>query len=130
MLYEWKLVDTKTCLLCKTVDETLLHLFTDCTMVKSITDDIIRCTGANFAVNESYVLHVNHEDLSCVQFYIMCMLQWTIWSARNLCSLKSVPVSITSLKSRLINSVTSHLNILWLKHKSNKTQKRFLTNYC
>ena len=130
ILYDWKLVDTRTCLLCKTSDETLSHLFTDCTITTLFTVEALQVVNTDITLNDSYVLHTNHEQLSYIQFYIICMLQWTIWCGRNLVSLKNVPMSTASLKAKFINSVTSHLNVLWIKHKSNKTQKKFLSNYC
>ncbi len=69
----------QTCYLCNEKNETITHLFVECTLVKKIYQQIIH----NKSLNENNIIF--HEKLNFDEINIVSNIKLCIWRTRNFC---------------------------------------------
>ena len=107
------------CYICKTEEESLLHLITECQTTVLFVKKVLRCIGATHVMlNEDFVLGYSHDKLSCVQRYIINILQWTIWRVRNISMVKNIPITSQCLKLEFNVQASAQLTTTWLRYRS------------
>ena len=118
------------CKICKRSEETLVHLFLECDMVKEFWGWVNDNLGLPQHMEDGLTLFMNNYTmLNERQFYLYAKTKQAIWSIRNKCVFQNITPSIVMLKKMWTHQVQNDLSIVYKVYCKNGKENIFLDKY-
>ena len=120
---------SRSCIFCKNTDETLEHVFVNCTEVRIFWDWIFRQFHFTTDLNNKFVYLNNFENMTSLTFLITILGKYTIWEMRGILRKAQLLNLANVLKVNFKYKLQSQLTTLYHRYKSRNTEILFETEY-
>lgn len=127
---DWFEQENGLCKICKTNEETPLHLFIYCNLVKQFWEWFRRNLDIDKEVNELTLYVNNYTEVESFHFYCIAIGKQAIWSVRNKCVFDNLTPSANILKATFKELLKSSLNVLLKVYFKKGNLVSFLDKYC
>ena len=108
---------SKRCIFCKEVDESLDHVFCQCTPVLTFWEWIFREFNFTTTLEEKFLYLNSFESVTDFQFLVLLLGKSTIWDTRRILRNSPLINLLKSLKVNVKSKLQSHLSTLYLCFK-------------
>ena len=126
---DWFENENGLCKLCQVGEETAMHLFAECNMVKDFWVWLYPKIELEWQASGLNVFLNSYGTINDFQFYCMAVAKHTVWTVRNKCVFDNVHASTNLIRKVFIEQIQSELRILLRVHKRKNRREMFRERY-